>query len=505
MTAADASSFRNQTTSQKRDMHWLVLVFLIMLLLPLSKSVGGIVLTTLRLTMVLVVIPLAIGLLRGTFGRILPTDWLFLSHTLWMGASLIVTSPDMAVSQFGSVGAEFLGSYLVGRTLVRDREQFLSVTKFLIWAAVLLTPFAAIEMVTSHPPLILLLDKIPVLDAPTVVWTEKRLHLDRAQVLFAHPIHWGLFCSALFTITFIGRRSSDSLVKRVLLTGMVGFGTFTSLASGALLPVILQLGLISWSLVTDRVKNRWWILIGFIFVGWIILEMLSNRSAIMAVLSRLAFSTHNVYYRSIIFDWGWMNIFGSVENGIPPARLFGIGFNEWIRPSYMRSGSMDNFWLVMGVRHGIPGFLTVAGGMGWLIWKAARHDMGADRGVNDIRLAWVLTLICLGLSMATVHVWGTIYDYIFFLLGAGAWLTTYEPAAETGAEPMARSSLPGGRRRSVYSRFGGRAPSAAKPSAAHSSPDSGPGLRPVLLRQEDPVRSYRRPAPGAPDSPTSQG
>ena len=480
-------------------MHWLVLVFLIMLLLPLSKNVGGIVLTTLRLAMVLAVIPLSVGLLMGRFGRILPTDWLFFAHTLWMGVALLVTSPDMAASQFGSVGAEFLGSYLVGRALVRTREQFLAVVRFLIWAAVLLAPFAAIEMVTGHPPLILLLDKIPVLDAPAVVWTEKRLHLDRAQVLFAHPIHWGLFCSALFTIAFIGLRGSESLAKRIFLTGAVGFGTFTSLASGALLPVILQAGLIVWCLVTDRIRNRWWILIGLVVVGWIVIEVLSDRSAMMAVLTRLAFSSHNVYWRSIIFDWGWMNIFGSVENGIPPARIFGIGFNEWIRPSYKRSGSMDNFWLVMGVRHGIPGFLTVAGGMGWLIWKAARHDMGADRVVNDIRLAWVLTLICLGLSMATVHVWGTIYDYIFFLLGAGAWLTTYEPAAETGAEPMAGSSSPRGRR-SVYSRFGGRAP-----SLAHPSPDSGPGLRPVLLRQEDPVRSYRRPAPGAPDSPTSQG
>ena len=454
MTIADASTFQDRPAArQGGGIHWLVMAFLVALLLPLSTSVAGTVFTTLRLVVVLSVVPLAIGLFQGRFGRILPTDWLFVGHTIWMGVSLSVTSPAMAASQFGSVGAEFLGSYLIGRALIRDKAQFLAVVRFLIWAVVLLAPFAMIEMVRGRPPLIDILDKIPVLNAPAVIWTGQRLNLNRAQVLFVHPIHWGLFCSALFTLGFIGLRGTVSVGLRIFFAAAIGFGTFASLASGALLPVILQLALIAWALTTEKLQRRWWILLAIIVVLYVAIELLSNRSAMMAVLTRLAFSSHNVYWRSIIFDWGWMNIFGSAANGIPPARLFGIGFNDWIRPAYMYSGSMDNFWLVIGVRHGVPGFLTLAGGMTWLVWTAARRDMGPDPQIRNIRLAWVLTFVSLGLSMATVHVWGTIYGYIFFMLGAGAWLTTFEPEAAAGKPDPHAEESPRRRTRIAYSRF----------------------------------------------------
>ena len=41
--------------------------------------------------------------------------------------------------------------------------------------------------------------------------------------------------------------------------------------------------------------------------------------------------------------------------------IFGTGFNDWERPSWM-GGSIDNFWFVCAVRYGIPGFLFMAAG-----------------------------------------------------------------------------------------------------------------------------------------------
>ena len=485
---------------------FVVTAFLVAIVLPLEVSIAGTVFTSVRVVVLLAVIPLLIGLLRGHYGRVLLVDWLFIAHTAWMGISLGVTTPQMAISQFGSVGSDFLGSYLIGRCLIRDWRGFVSTIWLALCLLLFLLPFVVVEMLTGQPPIINILDKLPFVHSFAPVWTEPRMGLERAQAVFPHPIHFGLFSASLVALVYTGLNDLLAKWQRFFLLGLVAFGTFASLSSGALLPMILQVALIGWGIAMHKVPRKWLILGILCIAGYIVLEVFSTRSAMIAILTRLTFSSHNVYWRSIIFEWGWMNIFGSVENGIPPARLFGIGFNDWIRPSYMYSGSMDNFWLVMGVRHGIPGFLTVAGGMGWLIWKAAQHDMGADRVVNDIRLAWVLTFICLGLSMATVHAWGTIYDYIFFLFGSGAWLTTYVPAAETGAEPMAGSSSPGGRRTPVYSRFGDQAASSSEaPSHSHRSADPVPGPRPVLLRHEDTTRSYRRPALGAPDSPTRRG
>ena len=445
---------RRELSTERAGLSLIVVAYLIAVLLPLQLSLGGTILSSVRIVVVLAVIPLAVGLIRGRYGPLLPTDWLFFAHTVWMGVSIGVMTPSMAVSQFGSVGSEFLGGYLIGRALIRTPDQFRKLLLVVGSMIMLLIPVTLFEMLTGQAILIDLLKKVPLFSTVGHATTEARLGLNRAQVVFSHPIHWGLFASSLFSLLLIGLQGSVPLSKRLALAGAAALGTYSSLSSGALLPLILQIVLIGWAFATRSLQRRWWILIALVVCAWTMIELLSDRSAMMAVLTRLAFSSHNVYWRSIIFDWGWMNIFGSSENGIPSARLFGLGLNEWVRPIYMSSSSIDNFWLLIGVRHGIPGFLAVAGGFVLLIWKVARRDFGDDIQLNHMRLAWVITFVSLGLSLGTVHIWGSIYSYTFFLLGAGAWLSSIEPnsiGSNKGDE--GKYSAPQARQPS-YTRFG---------------------------------------------------
>jgi hypothetical protein len=90
---------------------------------------------------------------------------------------------------------------------------------------------------------------------------------------------------------------------------------------------------------------------------------------------------------------------------------------------------------VMAVRFGIPGFATVA--LGYIIATARimRRDFSTDPMLTLFRRAWVFTFLGLSFTMCTVHIWTSIYSFVFFMFGAGAWLITAK--SETALLPAA--------------------------------------------------------------------
>ena len=432
---------------------WPLALYFVAVLLPVRFWAGPVMLTSVRVVLLVALLPLLANLLRGRYGRLILPDFLLFAHLAWMLISLLKTTPELAVSQTGSLGAEFLGGYLMGRAFVRSHAHFLGTIRFLTTVILLLLPVAFYEMQTDDSPLLRLFDKLPGVRSYGLVSHEKRMGFDRAQIVFEHPIHWGLFASSMFSLMWVGMSARLSLVVRALLAAGVGIATFSSLSSGALMPVVLQTGLIAWALVTKRVAARWLILSVLAVIAYVVIDLLSNRTPIQVFFTYATFSPHTAYWRGIIFDWGISNIFGSAERGIDPAPLFGIGFDEWVRPWFMYSGSMDNFWLVLGVRHGVPGFLTMAIPYAWMMVRVGRKDLVQGSEVWYLRRAWMFTMLGLALTLATVHIWTAIYSYTFFLLGAGAWFISYEqkraPAEEP--QPSAEASAQGRR----YSRFAG--------------------------------------------------
>ncbi|MEO5953666.1 MAG: O-antigen ligase domain-containing protein, partial [Chloroflexia bacterium] len=150
-------------------------------------------------------------------------------------------------------------------------------------------------------------------------------------------------------------------------------------------------------------------------------------------------------WRAIIFDWGMKNVWGSP--------FVGIGMNDWVRPSYMTSGSMDNFWLVMAVRYGIPGFLLLATGYALAVFRILRRDFSTDIVLAQIRRAWVFTFLGLSFTLSTVHIWTNIYSFVFFMFGAGMWLISAEPQDSSASANQAGVESTQGLPRSPYTRF----------------------------------------------------
>jgi hypothetical protein len=447
---------------------WYVKAFLIAVMLPVGFNLGPIALDILRSVLLMVIVPLFLQLLRGAAGKLLLVDYLLFAHVAWMALSLIVYDPAMAVEPVGILTIEFLGAYLVGRVCIRTKAQFIQLSKWIAALVLVTLPFAILESQTGRPIILDAIRSIPGVRSHADVYHPPRMGLLRAQVVFIHPIHYGLFCSVALPLVFVGLRDIISNTQRVLVTGLVGLCCFLSLSSGAVLAVLFQIFLIVWAYLMRNVERRWFYLSLLMVFCYVVVDLISNRTPLQVFLSYATFSSHTAYWRSIIFEWGVMNVFGSAEYGIVGRPIFGLGFDDWVRPSFMVSGSMDNYWLVIAVRFGLPALVFLGAATIWTLWRVGRRDLDADPVLVSLRRAWVFLFIGLSFTLATVHIWGTMYSYVSFLFGAGIWLLSATPARQEDDAGTAAAAA--GRGTSRYSRFEPRSARPARRDRAGTAP-----------------------------------
>jgi len=394
-----------------------VTLYLLCIVIPLWFHVGPLFLSLLRVFLIIMLIPLMVRLLAGQLGRVMIVDVMFFLHFLWIGVSLAVNTPAQAITQIGSTGVEFLGGYLVGRAYIRSREAFLALCRTLLVIGLCLLPLALIEAVTSRVPIVEAIMSLPYFTSVGLAFADQRMGLSRAQVVFVHPIHFGLFCTMIFSLTFVGLKGTIQDARRWVYAGLIAFACFLSLSSGAILAMAVQIGLVFWATAFQGIRFRWWLLIGLFVLMYLVVDLLSNRTPIQVFMSRATFSAHNAYIRAIIFDHGVQNVWNNP--------IFGLGLRDWTRPEWLPP-SVDNFWLLIAMRHGIPGLTFLALGYGTVIMRVMSRNFSGDLVLLLIRRAWIFTFLGLTFTLMTVHVWSSIYSFVFFMFGAGVWLASTE-------------------------------------------------------------------------------
>lgn len=402
-----------------------VVVYLLAVVLPVTFSVGPLMMNGVRLLLIVLIIPLLINLLRGKYGRILAVDILFIAHIAWATLALAINNPAQVVTNVGSTGIEFLGGYLLARAYIRSREDFIALIRWLAVIAFCLLPFAVLETQTGRPMILDAIDRIPGVSSLAAVNSGARLGLERAQTVFAHPIHSGLFFSIAFALIFNGMKGVFSPVTRYAIAAAAGICTFLALSSGALLALVLQVFMILWAWSFRNNDRKWQILLGLFVLLYIAIDLASTRSPIRVFMTYATFSAHTAYWRSIIFEWGMVNVWANP--------WVGLGLNDWVRPGYMVSGSMDNFWLVMAVRYGIPGFLTIAAGYLLTLWQIGRRNFSGDPIMLNLRQAWMFCMAGITFVLITVHIWHTVYSFIFFIFGSGIWMLSVQAGSPQAA------------------------------------------------------------------------
>ena len=402
-----------------------VLIYLLCVVIPIGFQAGPLAMTTLRLFLLVVIVPLMINLMMGKYGKVYLTDIFFIMHVAWIAVSFAANEPSRLVEQIGSVGAEFLGGYAVGRAYIRSREDFTALCRALVVIVLLTLPLALHETLTGRPIVIEFIRNLPFFDSVPIITYERRMGLERVQATFAHPIHYGLFCSMAFSLAFVALRGISSTSWRYLSSALVAGAGFLALSSGALLSIFLQFALITWAALFSGFRHRWWMVVGLFVLGYVVIDLLSNRTPVSVFMSYATFSPANAFYRAVIFEWGMKNVWGSP--------IFGIGLADWIRPGWMNSASVDNFWLVMAMRYGIPGFVLILLGYFFGIARIMRLDLGKDETLILFRRAWVFMFIGLSFTLTTVHIWTNIYSFAFFMFGAGMWLISATPESDDDA------------------------------------------------------------------------
>lgn len=458
-------------------------VFLGSLLIPISLNLAGMRLDPYRIVLLLCLVPFGLAWLNGRAGRITGTDLALLAHVLWIVATLILHHGPGRLPFAGMNAIELFGGYLAGRMLIRCEEDYRRFIRFYLVLLGVVAPLALIELVTGRMPHADLLSRFFEVQEKIEFY---RLDLSRVQAGFPHAILYGLFCSLIVANVFYLYR--DRMAKML---GGLGLGigmTLLALSSAPVLSILLQVAMAVWDRIT---RGNWWLLLGLFAAAYLFLEVAANRAPVIILISYLTLDPQTGWYRVLIWDYG------SAEVLRHP--LFGIGLNDWTRPFWMVSGTVDNFWLLTAMRHGLPG-------LGFLVLAIVLHargvlsQRGLSHGETQVRKGHMVAMTGLFLTLATVHIWDELAVFVMFYIGAGAFLYTggragpETAAADTSSGAPATGRTPGLR----------RAPPPAPAARAAAPPlRTAPGLRrtddsqPPGPGRTDPV-PRPDPAPSAP-------
>ncbi len=391
-----------------KHLPWQISLFIVALILPIEASfyVGPLRLTAYRVVLLLAFIPCFGMVFSRKVGPVMAADKLLFYFSLWMILALSINHGILVGLQSGGIlMVESLGAYLLARTFIRTEEQFRSFVKFLILLIIGLSFFTIPEALTGIN-----------LFRPHAGHIDGRLDLERAYGPFDHPILYGCFCASAISLTFfVSTKKNLNRSSFTLSSLWMTVATFMSVSSGPLAAVLVQYILIGWEKITRSIPGRWRIFSLLLVIMYIVIDLFSNRTPMRVILSYLTFSPSTAYGRLIIWDYG-------IYHNVVYHPVFGIGFDEWVRATWM-SSSMDNFWLVNMVQFGLPSFFLLASAILQLLFKVGKQTFSSTT-MQGIKKGWLFSLIGLIIAGCTVHFWNSLYAWFFFLLGSGAWIVS---------------------------------------------------------------------------------
>jgi hypothetical protein len=415
----------------------LLALFILSLVLPIRITVATLLMNPSRLFLLLVGIPFAIKLLRGKLGGITWVDACVLGFVTLMPVTLVYNHGTGQLGYGLSQIIEMFGGYVTGRVLIRSVPDYRRMIRFLLVALLVLLPFAVDEMLHFRMIITDTLSRVVGVIPKTDMTLFGRFGMRRVQSVFPHSILFGLFCSMVLGSVFYLYR--DHPGRRIAYLALVISMTLMALSSAPMLSIVLQLGLIAWGIAT---RGSWKVLLGLMAFMFVFLEIFSNRGPFILFIETMTFDPATGWWRIFIWEYGIQNVLGSP--------IFGIGLNDWVRPSWMYSSSVDNFWLLMALRYGLPCVLFVLlAFLLHLVFLVRAKNLSED--ARMLRLGYMITLCALIFLLVTVDVWDAVAVFVFFFLGAGAFLYTSDQSDATGAakaEPA--PDRPAG---SMFSRF----------------------------------------------------
>lgn len=417
-------SHRSERLQSKTGLPWPVATFLIGLVIPWVIPLGAFNLSMCRFVLIAALPLCMIMWIRGKAGRIKPPDIGFILFSLWAGVTLVAAHGIAAAMQpAGILLIETVGAYFLGRCFIRSVDDLCRMA--LLWAklVILMAPFALYEWATGDK----LIRRAFSAVFPTVEITmmDSRWGFWRVQGPFNHSIEFGLFCGSLLSVTYLVLgRGRNAL--RWLLPAAVGGTAFLSMSSAPIAALMIQTALTVWNWFLREINHRWKILWGIALVGYLGVEFGSTQTPVKFYISHFTFDAQTGWYRLAIWDFG--------SDSVLNHPFFGIGLAEYERPAWMASASVDNFWLLTAIRHGLPAAILMMGSCLWLTGALA-FKKGLDEKLDAVRISLLICFSTYFFVGCTVHFYGATYVWFMFLLGSSVWLLDVRPDENTSHFP----------------------------------------------------------------------
>ncbi len=386
-------------------------MFLAGLIIPWIIPIGPLNLSIYRIALLAMLFPCLLMWVSGKAGAIRIADIALIAYSLWASLSLaMVHGLEPMIQSIGINNIETIGAYMLARCYIRNADDFYNMVRFTCWLVAILLPFSLYEWITGAKPLLTIFGL--VFPTPDITMMDPRWGLWRVQGPFGHSIVYGLFCGSLAGLAYMVLGYGRGMVARWKHPAIVSLAAFVSMSSAPIAGMVMQFALILWNSMLKRFEWRWKIVWAIVLTGYLVVEFGSNQTPVQFYISHFTFDPQTGWYRLLIWQYGSAAV---AENP-----LFGIGFGEWARPAWM-GGSVDNFWLVIAMRHGIPALVFLGASCLLVIFGAALKRI-PDARSDVYRTAYVICMVMFFLVGCTVHFWAATYAWFIFMLGSGVWI-----------------------------------------------------------------------------------
>lgn len=438
MMQATAQPFSRMPLISEVAIPFWVGLYLFVFLIPIEFSfyVGSLLVTPTRLLFIIMAGPVLVtSFARHKFQS---EDVFFVIFVAWVFMSYLYKHGFGGLEAIGQTFLELVISYCVARSYLTDYAQFRKL-------ALVLSVIVAILGILAIPEGVLhyrYLHEIPFMltGFEYAHADDTRVGLLRSASTFEHPILFGLFCASSFAFAWFTFQSMWARGLHLMLTLMA---TGLALTSAGLLILLLQVMLVIFERVTRGFQKR--TMVSAICVGAFIffIEMTSDRGTVKLIGSWLTFNPETAYYRILQWEHSIDDVMGKP--------FFGIRLSEWTKPHWMVD-SIDNHWLLMALKSGMPSVLAF-----WIMMVIISVKLyNKKRRVTDAKsqrlyMAWLIFISCMFLGAWTVAFFGKMQPIFMFLIGMGAAMTRLPEQTEDGPETPEPDMGP--QRGSPYTRF----------------------------------------------------
>lgn len=389
-----------------------ILSLVVSLVMPIELSfyIGNLLITPSRIVLLVMAFPVIFRLFKQ--GNIADYEYYLFGFAIWVFISYSINHGiSKAIESAGVFSLEVVICYLITRIYINSFNKWIATIKLVVLIVTIISPVVVIESVIGKHYIHDFFSSLG--ENYYSLGNDVRLGLTRAYGPFKHPILLGVFSSSLIGVVWY--TFSHQGKKRLLSVGILTLTTFTSLSSAPIILALLQFFAIFLNHVARRIRMRWKLVVAGFVCLYVFLLFWSSNSPIIVILSKITLNPETSYYRLLIWEYG--------SNEVVRHPFFGIGLNEWVRPIWMSSNSIDNFWLKQAMFFGIPALICLGLCVITLIRKIIRM-MNIKIWEDYILLCqgWLVSIISLLFIGFTVDFFGAIHIYFYFMLGLGATL-----------------------------------------------------------------------------------